>query len=94
MTLRLDPGTADLVAGGHDDAAAAIDAAATSAPTAVDAGYGEGHVLDILAAVCETAAEIGLVNLGIGELVRDVVDEMGLTEEAIADEFDKMARIG
>lgn len=93
MTIRLDPGTADAVAGRHEAAAEAVDAAAPSGPKAVDAGYGEGHVLDILAAVCETAGEIALVNVGIAQLVRDVVDDMGMTEAAIATEFDQMARI-
>lgn len=94
MTLRLDPGTADVVAGGHEDAAAAIDDAAPSAPTSVDAGYGAGHVLDILAAVSETAGELAVGNAGIAKLVRDVVDDLGLTETAIATEFDEMARVG
>lgn len=94
MTLRLDRGTGEAVAGGHEAAAAAIDGAAPSAPGAVDAGYGEGHVLDILAAVTETAGEIAAVNAGIALLVRDVVDDLGMTEAAIASEFDEMGRVG
>ena len=94
MTLRLDAGAAEVIAGGHDDAAEAIDGAATGAPGEVDAGYGAAHVADILAAVSETAGEIAAINVGIGTLVRDVADQLGLTEEAIAEEFDKMGRPG
>ena len=94
MTLRLDAGAAEAIAGGHDDAAEAIDGAATSAPGEVDAGYGAAHVADILAAVSETAGEIAAINVGIATLVRDVADQLGLTEEAIAAEFDKMGRPG
>ncbi|WP_374454024.1 hypothetical protein [Nocardioides sp.] len=94
MTLRLDAGAADLVASGHEEAAATIDSAATSAPVSVDAGYGAGHVLDILAAVSETAGEIAMVNAAVGALVRDVASDLGLTEAAIGREFDEMARVG
>jgi len=94
MTLRLDAGAAEVIAGGHDDAAEAIDGAAVGAPGEVDAGYGAAHVADILAAVSETAGEIAAVNVGIATLVRDVADQLGLTEEAIAEEFDKMGRPG
>ncbi len=94
MTLRLDAGAAEKIAGGHDDAAEAIDGAAGSAPGEVDAGYGTAHVAEILAGVSGTAGEIAAVNVGIGLLVRDVADQLGLTEEAIADEFDTMARPG
>ena len=94
MTLRLDAGVADLVATGHEEAASTIDSAAAAAPTSVKAGYGAGYVLDILAAVSETAGEIALVNAGIGALVRDVASDLGLTEEAIGREFDTMGRVG
>lgn len=94
MTLRLDAGAADLVASGHEQAASTIDSAATSAPGAVDAGYGAGHVLNILAAVSETAGEIALVNIGTAALVRDVASDLGLTEEQIGREFDEMGRVG
>jgi hypothetical protein len=94
MTLRLDAGAAEVVAGGHDAAAEAIDGAATGAPGEVDAGYGAAHVAEILAAVTETAGEIAVINVGIATLVRDVADQLGLTEEAIAEEFDKMGRPG
>jgi len=94
MTMRLDAGAAEVIAGGHDDAAEAIDGAAAGAPGEVDAGYGAGHVADILAAVSETAGEIGAINAGIALLVRDVADDLGRTEEAIAEEFDTMARPG
>ncbi len=94
MTLRLDAGAAEVIAGGHDDAAGAIDGAATGAPGEVDAGYGGAHVTDILAAVSETAGEIAVINVGIANLVRDVADQLGLTEETIAEEFDKMGRPG
>ncbi|HWJ68129.1 MAG TPA: hypothetical protein VNT31_15765 [Nocardioides sp.] len=93
MTLRLDAGAAEVIATGHDDAAAKIDEAAPSAPTTVDAGYGAEHVANILAAVTETAGEIAVINLGIAELVRDCADDLGLTEDAIAAEFDRMARL-
>ena len=94
MTLRLDAGAAELVAGGHDGAATAIDGAAGSAPGEVDAGYGAAHVADILAAVTQTAGELGAINAGIALLVRDVADDLGRTEAAIAEEFDSMARPG
>ncbi|MEJ7795969.1 MAG: hypothetical protein WKF50_10490 [Nocardioides sp.] len=94
MTLRLDAGAAARIAGGHGDAATTIDGSADSAPGAVDAGYGSAYVADILAAVTETAGEIAAINVGIGELVRDVADSLGRTEAEIADEFDSMARLG
>ncbi len=94
MTLRLDAGAAARIAGGHDDAASTIDGSAGSAPGAVDAGYGSAYVSEILAAVSETAGEIALINVGIGELVRDVADALGRTEAEIAAEFDSMARLG
>ena len=94
MTLRLDAGAAEVIAGGHDDAAEAIDGAATGAPGEVDAGYGAAHVADILAGVTETAGEIAVINVGIANLVRDVADSLGRTEEEIAGEFDSMARLG
>ena len=94
MTLRLDAGAAEVIAGGHDDAAEAIDGAATGAPGEINAGYGGAHVAEILAAVSETAGEIAVINVGIATLVRDVADQLGLTEEAIAEEFDKMGRPG
>ena len=94
MTLRLDAGAAERIAGGHDDAASAIDGSAGSAPGTVDAGYGSAYVSDILAAVTETAGEVAAINVGIATLVRDVADSLGRTEEAIADEFDSMARLG
>jgi hypothetical protein len=94
MTLRLDAGAAETIASGHDSAAATIDESAGSAPGSVDAGYGAAHVADILAAVTETAGEIAAVNLGVGLLVRDVADDLGLTEAAIGAEFDSMARLG
>lgn len=93
MTLRLEAGVADLVATGHEEAASTIDSAAASAPRSVDGGYGGGYVLDILAAVSETAGEIALVNAGIAALVRDAASDFGLTEEAVGREFDKMARV-
>lgn len=92
MTLRLDAGAAELIAGGHDDAAEKIDGSSTTAPGEVDAGYGAGHISDILAAVSETAGEIAAVNVGIARLVRDVADNLGRTEEEIAGEFDRMGR--
>ncbi len=94
MTLRLDAGAAERIAGGHDSAATTIDGAAGSAPGAVDAGYGSAYVSDILAAVSETAGEIAAINVGIGQLVRDVADSLGRTEAEIAGEFDSMARLG
>ena len=94
MTLRLDPGAAETIAGDHDEAAETIDAAAGSVPGAVDAGYGAAYVADILAAVTETAGEVAAINLGIGILVRDVADELGKTEAAIGREFDAMSRLG
>lgn len=94
MTLRLDAGAAARIAGGHDEAATTIDGSAGSAPGAVDAGYGSAYVAEILAAVTETAGEISAINIGIGELVRDVADSLGRTEEEVADEFDSMARLG
>ncbi len=93
MTLRLDAGAAEVIAGGHDDAAAKIDEAAPTAPTKVDAGYGAEHIANILAAVSETAGEIALINTGIAALVRDCADDLGLTEQAIAAEFDRMGRL-
>lgn len=93
MTLRLDAGAAAVISGGHDDAAAKIDEAATTAPRTVDAGYGAEHVANILAAVSETAGEIAVINTGIAELVRDCADDLGLTEAAIAAEFDRMGRL-
>ncbi len=93
MTLRLDAGAAEVIASGHDDAAATVDESAGGAPGAVDAGYGSAHVADILAAVSETAGEIAAINIGIGLLVRDVADSLGMTEEAIGEEFDSMARL-
>lgn len=93
MTLRLDAGAAAIISGGHDDAAAKIDEAATGAPGEVDAGYGAAHVADILAAVSETAGEIAVINSGIALLVRDCADDLGRTEEAIAVEFDRMGRL-
>lgn len=94
MTLRLDASAAETVAGGHDDAAGTIDSAAGSAPGTVDAGHGAALVGDILAAVTETAAEVAAINLGIAILVRDVADDLGMTEAAIGREFDAMARLG
>ena len=93
MTLRLDTGVADLVASGHEDAASTIDSAVSSAPTSVDGGYGGGYVLDILAAVSETAGEIALVNAGTAALVRDAASDFGMTEEAVGQAFNKMARV-
>ena len=83
-----------MVASGHEQAASTIESAATSASGAVDAGYGAAHVLDILAAVSETAGEIALVNAGTAALVRDVASDLGLTEEQIGREFDEMGRVG
>lgn len=94
MTLRLDTGAAEAIAGGHDEAARTIDSAAGTAPAAVDAGYGAAHVADILAAVTQTAGEVAAINLGVGALVRDVADDLGMTEAAIGREFDTMARLG
>ena len=93
MTLRLDPGAAETIAGGHDAAAATIDAAAGSAPGAVDAGYGTASVAEILAAVTRTSGEVAAINLGIGILVRDVADDLGRSEVAIGREFDAMSRL-
>jgi len=93
MTLRLDPGAAETIAGGHDEAAETIDAAAGSAPGAVDAGYGTAFVTDILAAVTETSGEVAAINLGVGVLVRDVADDLGKSEVAIGREFDAMMRL-
>jgi hypothetical protein len=93
MTLRLGAGVADLVATGHEDAASTIDSAASSAPGSVDGGFGGGYVLDILAAVSETAGEIAVVNAGIAALVRDAASDFGMTEEAVGVAFDKMARV-
>ena len=42
----------------------------------------------------ETAGEIAAINVGIGQLVRDVADSLGRTEAEIAGEFDSMARLG
>lgn len=90
MTLRLDAGTAETVAGHHDAAAEAIDAAAPGAPGSVDAGYGTAYVTEILAAVSRTAGEIAVINVGVGLLVRDVVDSIGLTDEEVGTQFDQM----
>lgn len=94
MTLRLDPGAAETIAASHDGAATTIDSAAGNAPGSVDAGYGAAYVADILAAVTATAGEVAAINLGVGALVRDVADDLGLTEAAIGREFDTMARLG
>lgn len=93
MTLRLDAGAAATIAGGHDDAAKKIDEAAKAPPNVTNAGYGGVHVAEILAAVTETAGEIAAINTGIAMLVRDCADDLGRTEEAIAAEFDRMARL-
>ena len=76
MTLRLDAAEATKVAQSHDAAADAIDGAATSAPAAVDGGYGTGYLMDILAAVSQTAGELSVVNRGIGMQVRDTADDI------------------
>jgi hypothetical protein len=94
VTLRLDAGAAEVIAGGHDAAAKKIDGSSGSAPGEVDAGYGAGHISDILAAVSQTAGEIAAVNVGIGRLVRDVASDLGRTEQAIAGELDRMGRPG
>ena len=90
MTLRLDPGTAESVAGKHDAAAEAIDAAAGSAPASVDAGYGTAYVNEIIAAVSETAGEIAVINVGVARLVRAVADSIGLTDDEVGAQFDEM----
>lgn len=87
MTLRLDAGAAEAIAGGHDGAASTIDGSAGSAPTALDGGAATAYLLDILRAVSTTAAEIAAVNLGVAALVRDAADEIGLTEDAVRDGF-------
>jgi hypothetical protein len=94
VTLRLDAGAAEVIAGGHDDAAEKIDGSSGSAPGNVDAGYGAAHIADILGAVSETAGELAAINVGIARLVRDVADSLGRTEEEIAGEFDRMGRPG
>ena len=90
MTLRLDPGTSESVAGKHDAAAEAIDAAAGSAPASVDAGSGTAYVNEIIAAVSETAGEIAVINVGVARLVRDVADSIGLTDDEVGAQFDEM----
>lgn len=90
MTLRLDAGTAEAVAGRHDAAAQAIDDAAPTAPGTVDAGYGSAYVQEILSAVSETAGEVALLNVGVGRLVRDVVDSIGLTDDEVGAQLDRM----
>ena len=94
MTLRLTAGAADRIAGGHEGAASAIDGSAAGAPACPDAGYGAGHVADILSAVTGTAGEIAVVNAGIARLVRDAADDIGRTEDQVAKEFDTMAGVG
>ena len=90
MTLRLDAGTAETVAGKHEAAAEAIDEAAPSAPASVDGGYGTAYLNEIIAAVSETAGEVAVVNAGVALLVRDVVDSLGLTDDEVGAQFDEM----
>ena len=92
MTLRLDAAEATKVAQSHDAAADAIDGAATSAPAAVDGGYGTGYLMDILAAVSQTAGELSVVNRGIGMQVRDTADDIGKTEAQIGADFAEVSR--
>lgn len=94
MTLRLQAGAADRIADGHEAAGSTIDGAASSAPAAVDAGYGSAYVSEILAAVLETAGEIAAINAGIAGAVRDAADDLGMTEDAVGARFDSMARVG
>ncbi len=90
MTLRLDSTSAAKIAGMHDDAATTIDGSAGSMPGNVDGGLGTPYLSDILAAVATTAGELAAVNQAVAGQVRDVVDDMGLTESAVAGQFEAM----
>lgn len=93
MTLRLTAGTAETIAGRHDEAAQVIDGSAGSSPRSVDAGYGAAYVSEILAAVSETAGEIAAVNTGIALLVRDAAADLGFTEAEVASQFDSLTAV-
>lgn len=91
MTLRLDPGTADQIAKHHDSAVEKIDGAASTAPASVDGGLGASYLMDILAAVIETAAEVSMLNAGVAAHVRGAADDVGLTDEQVRGEFIDMS---
>lgn len=90
MTLRLSRAAAQVVAGGHEAAAEAIDGTVHSAPGEVDAGYGAAYVSQVLAAVSQTAGEIAVVNAAVAALVREAVAEIGSTDEEVAARLDAL----
>lgn len=92
-TLRLDAALAAQVAGRHESAAEGIDDTAGSAPSDIDGGAGTPYLLEILRAVSTTAGQIALVNVAVASQVRDVTDEIGLTEREVAEQFTRLNEV-
>ena len=78
------------MAGHHDTASRGIDSAAEGAPGAVDGGLGTAYVLDIVAAVADTAGAISALNAGLAANVRAAASELGDTEAEVGAEFRRM----
>lgn len=90
MTLRLDAGTAEAVAGRQESAASDIDDSAPTMPGSIDGGEGTAHLMEIVAAVAQTSGEIAAISSAVGAQVRDCATDLGLTEAEVAAAFATM----
>ena len=91
MTLRLDAGAAAKIAGLHELAATTVDDSAASMPDAVDGGLATAYLSEVIAAVATTAAELAVISTTVAGQVRDVADDLGLTEDVIAEHWRSMS---
>lgn len=89
MTIRLDRATAELIVAAHNDVSTKINASATTLPKEVDHGDARPYVQAIVEALCLTASEIAVANLGVALLVAEATDEIGLTDAAVREAMDK-----
>jgi hypothetical protein len=92
MTIRLEEGAGERIAGKHDSASTTIHGSAKRGPEGVDGGVGTPHLLDILAAVAGTADDLALIHGVLGEQVRSAAGSIARTDAEVAASFARLDR--
>ena len=86
MTIQLTEDTGATLALRHTEAAEGITGLASGVP-AVDGGYATPHLREILAVVVSAADQVAVVNEAAAAQVAAVGQELGTTDDEVADHF-------
>lgn len=93
MSIRLEAGAGERIAGKHTDAGTTIQESATAAPSGVDAGLGTPELLSILTAVSETADGLAKIQGVLGQQVLEAARNIDRTDTEVASMFASLNKV-